>query len=379
MLYLSTFDENRARDILQAIVHDPYNQNNMIVSRAAQAFLDNYHNIEDTYRACRVANWVMTQALTGSSYSSQENYPDLNNLWGFSNSGDFCDEEDAIYTLIDYWNGRQATSSDVITLLEQAGVRMLGHSYLDLNGDQIEDAVAMLQTSSGDGSLSFWLVGFVRGASGIIPVTLNLSDLSLFTNIPNLGRYLISSYNPGDNNAPILILYVEDNLEIIRIDTDNNQAAVSNLYKLHIVTNYQIFRYPDAFEIQVAFNPRRTYDLLGETLRWQSDTQEFQVIAYQVTTSLGIPLNSAARRAESLLFEADDPQAAIELLEVLAAELLPDNYYGYSLPEYLFYLAWAYELTGDQASAAQTYWQLWQSYPDSVYALIAFAHLEFVP
>jgi hypothetical protein len=379
MLYLSLFDESHAGEILQAIVDDPYNQDNGTVLQAAQAFLDNYHQPGDVYRACRAANRVMTRTLGGSGNTSQGDYPDLRSLWGYSTSGDLCDEEDAVYILIDYWNSQPTTSTDIVTLLEQAGVRILGRSSLDLTGDHLDDAMAMMQISSADGSQLFWLAGFVRSASGIIPVTLNLSQLSNSSDLQNPGEYYISFYQPGGNTPPILILLVEGRLHILSIEIANKQAAVTTLYTLHRVTNYQIFRYPDAFEIQVVLNPQQIFDLLGETLRWESATQEFEVTAWQVTNPLGIPLHLVAYRAETLLLKANNPQAAIPLLEVLAFEPLPDDYHLYSRSESLYYLAWAYELTGDDISAAQAYWQLWQSYPDSVYALIAYARLEFEP
>ena len=379
MTYLALFDEDNALAILQAIVDDPYNQENLTVSRAAQTFVDYYHTPGDIYRACYAANWVMQQAFSEANISSAENYTDFMSSWGYSASGDFCDEEDAVYTLIDYWNSQQAASSEIATLLEQAGVRVLGRSLLDLNGDQLEDAVAMLQLSAGDGSQTFWLAGFVNSPSGMLPLTLYQTGLSTSRNPPDMGAFSISSYDPGGELAPVIILYVEDDLKLFRIETYHDQLVASSLYTLYSVTQYQLFRSPDALDIQVRFNPQRTYDKLGETLRYHAATQEFEVVGWQVTNPLGIPLASAARRAETLLLVENDPQAAIPLLEVLVSEPLPEDHPLYSQPESLYYLAWAYELTGDLPRAAQAYWQLWQTYPDSIYALIAFSRLEYVP
>jgi hypothetical protein len=43
----------------------------------------------------------------------------------------------------------------------------------------------------------------------------------------------------------------------------------------------------------------------------------------------------------------------------------------------LYLLGLAYELAGDEVHAVQTYWKLWREAPESAYARLAQAKLEF--
>jgi hypothetical protein len=79
--------------------------------------------------------------------------------------------------------------------------------------------------------------------------------------------------------------------------------------------------------------------------------------------------NEQIHAAERLLFEQNDPQAALAILSTLLGEdtQLVEWPGSGGLPHvrpYLQYLlGLAYEMSGDERNAAQVYWELWNSYP----------------
>ena len=76
-----------------------------------------------------------------------------------------------------------------------------------------------------------------------------------------------------------------------------------------------------------------------------------------------------------MIFSDNNPAGAL----LLVSKVLSESKKGYQpemQPYYTYLLALAYELTGDEVSAVQTYWQLRHDYPGSPYALMARAKLE---
>jgi hypothetical protein len=97
-----------------------------------------------------------------------------------------------------------------------------------------------------------------------------------------------------------------------------------------------------------------------QTEGWTSSEQELAII-----------------QIEQALFEAGDfIQAKTALNELLAKSLFDSS--GLNLIKaYLTYLlALTNELSGDEETAVNLYWQLWHDYPDSPYSLNARRKLE---
>jgi hypothetical protein len=90
----------------------------------------------------------------------------------------------------------------------------------------------------------------------------------------------------------------------------------------------------------------------------------------------------AIQEIRHTLFDLGDAQSAVALLEtLLSGEIIeqgPD--YGIPLvkPCLLYMLGLAYELSDREPDVIQTYWQLWQDYPDNPFAQLAESKLELV-
>ena len=67
------------------------------------------------------------------------------------------------------------------------------------------------------------------------------------------------------------------------------------------------------------------------------------------------------------------------MLTAVLAELRAQEELTWAIPRPLYLLGLAYELSGDEANAVDAYWTLWQTFPESPYALLAQAKLELKP
>jgi hypothetical protein len=84
-----------------------------------------------------------------------------------------------------------------------------------------------------------------------------------------------------------------------------------------------------------------------------------------------VPDQAMVAEVEETLMLRWDTNEAVPLLHDLLANY---SYHGSSRLMYL--LGLAYELTGDEANAVKTYWNLWHDYPETAYARLAESKLE---
>jgi hypothetical protein len=115
------------------------------------------------------------------------------------------------------------------------------------------------------------------------------------------------------------------------------------------------------------------------TYTWNSQSQSFKPpprISPEYEQAMAI------QEINHALFDLEDAQTTITLLEaLLSSEIIehgPD--YGIPLvkPRLLYLLGLAHELTNNEIDAIQTYWELWQAYPDSPYTQLAKSKLDRV-
>jgi hypothetical protein len=115
---------------------------------------------------------------------------------------------------------------------------------------------------------------------------------------------------------------------------------------------------------------------------------ELETFVSSTIESLWIPSqDESIHRIESTLFSDARPADVITPLQSLLAGTIreyetwsQDDMAYISTPRirpYLQYLlGLAYELSGDEANAVHTYWQVWHDYPNNPYALMARHKLE---
>jgi hypothetical protein len=83
---------------------------------------------------------------------------------------------------------------------------------------------------------------------------------------------------------------------------------------------------------------------------------------------------------EHNLFVLGNTQTAVTMLEeLLSGEIIengPDYNSPLLRPRLLYLLGMAYDMTNNNEQAVQTYWELWQDYPDNPYAQLAMFKIE---
>jgi tetratricopeptide (TPR) repeat protein len=82
-----------------------------------------------------------------------------------------------------------------------------------------------------------------------------------------------------------------------------------------------------------------------------------------------------------MLLDENNPDEAIQIFEPvlkkgLVQQLKTKGITVQTASYYTYLLGLAYEMKGDSANAARVYWDLWQTYPDSLYALAVQHKLE---
>lgn len=80
-----------------------------------------------------------------------------------------------------------------------------------------------------------------------------------------------------------------------------------------------------------------------------------------------------------MLGQISPGEARSQLLAIQTLPLEPGMWMVEVETQQRYLIGLTYELTGEGIQAAQTYLELWQSYPDSPYAIMAYAKLEQVP
>jgi hypothetical protein len=77
-----------------------------------------------------------------------------------------------------------------------------------------------------------------------------------------------------------------------------------------------------------------------------------------------------------MLGQISPAQAQIELQHILNLPLQPNRWLPSIHAQLLYLLGLTHELNGKNSQAAQTYLELWQTFPDNPYAVMAYAKLE---
>jgi hypothetical protein len=141
---------------------------------------------------------------------------------------------------------------------------------------------------------------------------------------------------------------------------------------------------PIAFRTELAFQGFPVFSM-------ETDLGTQVYIFYQDTSTDEIQLSSLCDQFRDTLNELENNLLAgkhskknIEELASIGPRLdfacsYPYSSVRYVTPHWQYLLGLAYELDGNARLAAENYFSLWQTYPDSVYAIMAHSKLELAP
>jgi hypothetical protein len=360
-------DTHLALDTLDALIQNPYNPEYSAVTKMAQAYKNTYQN-KGPYLAClSVDRWKSTDKIRLNNYNtsfSEEFLQTLVNHWGFSDvnyaSAYPCDPQ----TTFEAWMQNQtfATKSQLIRWLYENGVQWIGLRQMDINNDGRMDWLVITHLLNND-NMKLWAI--LQLEDRILPIEINTS----FENIETL-TISINQYFPPDHGNPVQVYQMGN--QVVAFQT--------------IERNGQYYPFIQ-FTAGTTENPTRGVEIKDDILtiyfkhgmsqyQWHDQPQRFELL--QSTAD-----ESDSPSLEELLFVEQNPQAVINELEAWFKSINPatenswESYYiENTLPYRTYLLGLAYELNGQDQKAIQTYYNLWQTYPENPFTTIARYKLE---
>lgn len=330
---------------LQTLINSPKDTTRTLFPALARQFIEDYRTDMDIYRACRGSEDFYWSKMEAILKDDRSNYEDVyQEVQGFPSNDPshymICDADKAFQNLL--LDMVDTEIDHIPAVLTQNGVKVKFSRKLnvDFSGDD-----EWIIYDDGD----FWII---------------FSNKEAFQ-----GKRLV--FFSGD---PVVDVKIEATagqfVSILYIRTETYYeiyGVMPGLDNDFLVTESSL---PRVFEqengvTRLQFIVPKPEDYTGwppnpwEGYRWNSDKNTF-------TSDL----------VEYILFQENDPEGVISLLKIVLP--LFDTW-GEDGPKLSYLLGLAYEVTGDEANAVQTYWTLWRKYPESPYAVMARYKLEPLP
>jgi hypothetical protein len=336
-----------ATEIFQSLASSPTEPGNVIVSRAAQDFLEAYAAEQDLYRACQAANLRMARNASES----------------------ICDLPTALVLLSRSWTAAQYL--DPLATLEAYGVQIDSSLRVDLDGDGREDWIFSVKKPWQEpGDLYVLRVG----ESG--------SSLAYLTQAgESPAPFQVNAATLPSQERPTVFLQSGRDFYLLQVVPGVHRLSRYFVNVFRDVRNVE-FSEDDHFRFKINYFPDE-YTPDWEAYEWNEIFQEFYMVADQRSAAQRYedgPVAAAGQAEAKLLGEAN-PADAIPLLKQVLA--MPGTYAEGCPPDVCvdrsrlrYLLALSYELTGEEAKAVQIYWQLWHDDPGSAYAVLARGKLE---
>jgi hypothetical protein len=391
---LYALDGQRSQAIQQLLtVRDhPERPDYHMASQLARVFLNAYPT-DETFPACAKAVNYLSRAMWdqadfGMNFGNLI-HSSIADIWGIDDPrwvydvSTVCNMDAALKQSLPAANLKNTTQ--LIAWLNSSGIGWGPVARADIDGNGVEDWLATLTTKP---DIPTWLPSrqwavwvFLRDEQTINPVEIT----TFWADVPEIS-FEVHHLKPQGN--PVGTLFAENKLSVFEIR--KSQAAlplVSGLQAKPVFLMdplYGIDTFENSSDGQGITVYNRTYngfyspsDTWQASYHWNETTH-----AYIMVEDLPSPQQQTIEEAEHALFESSQPEVAISLLQqLLAGEIREtvtsanENGLIYGPPftsTYLQYLlGLAYELSGDEVNAVQTYWKLWHDYPESPYSLLA--------
>lgn len=394
MVYALQSKVGDAKKEFQQLIDDPTNPTVTAIPQAAQAFLAQYNDDTDVYRACQSALESMEKTI--ASYRGENGQLDrevVKEVWGYVEENDrsvpICELDEAFPLLVRTLG--ISLIADPLTALRQAGVTIPYSAKADVNGDGLEDWIeVVIKPKSGDeAEVASWVLLNTGQSLTPLPVLPYFKQYDAPDKASALADFRIDTVMNAINQAPLTFLQTGDYLYTFQIGQKGDHYQIIKLFQDKQLKNYSILQDSNPLTFRIWYTVDQ-YTPEWAQYRWDPVSNKFQSVEEQLSApqrSYYGPTDSAILAEEMLLNWK--PAEAISLLKNVFALPAGENeggcfaydptWYCMDRPRLHYLLGLAYELTGDQADAVQTYWQLWHDYPGSPYALMARAKLEPAP
>ena len=248
-------------------------------------------------------------------------------------------------------------SEHILTELNRYGVNFLYQEAVDLNDDGELDWLLVPDYQEDDYRF-LWL--FIK-QDGIYQV--DFVSFLVKGEFPPIHSRLI--HLPKDEQ-PSLLINLGDELRLIRTKFVDRKLVIANISIASYIESFAILQKGSFFSVDVNNNLQYPFlfDSYHQIFEWDSEKEQFIAQDY----------------FEKMLLTSDQPQKIIPELSDAINRLQSINadkeILGFSISRLQYLLGLAYELSGDRDKAAETYYNLWLTYPDQPYAIMAREKLQ---
>lgn len=348
MNYVYAEDVENAHAVFEALRDESLLPASPGFSQAASAFLEQYDGRSGgAYTGC-LAAYKLLQTTESEFQDSRKQMP-------------LCSIDLLLSQELPYFNGINTDAN------YSFADEIIDAQQLDLNGDGTLDWLLFLYNP-------FYVYDEGGDIWVILPTSTGVEVVKLTSFRHTYGQQLqitVQTHSFPLLDTPLLgIIFKEDARLYQLVQINGTWQAKRHPYIID--GQYNLTVTESKLQLQVTYTDN--YRLDSITYEWQNG--EFVEINRHAPNSLGIPFDEAFTLAETLIFEEQDYETAVSILNVIINELNTEDRLATRLPEMLYFLGLAHELQGQEDEAVAAYWQLWHDYPTDPYALMAAAKLE---
>ena len=348
VVYAMQSRQAEAVKVFEDLISNPSDPTRDLFPRMARTFLKQYHGDADLYRACLAGNRLFEQFIPKKRFGDRNVetlvQQGVNLDWlDAEYAMPLCDPNQALTVMVrlpDFADG------GLVNYLIQKGVEIRSYYKIDVNSDGREE---------------FFLA--LNDADGIMVYT--QGDIYMLQELPvPYGESIptfddVKLFHDGVSQTTLLLIRSDRNWWAYGLTNDFELSYLSTWTRRG--SNRIVIRVEDDLPlVQVFGSP---YSTVWDGYRWNPLTREFQ-----------------SDLSEYELFIRKDFARSVEVSHYEYGRLsgmTANTWFDYGHAYYL--AALSSELAGDSKTAAKIYWQLWQKFPGSPYAILAKAKLEPVP
>ena len=351
-LYAVNSQSENGRVALQQLIDEPVNPITPTLSLAAQAFINVYQDDSNLYQACVAASEVMINAFPEpSNYSA-----DYLAAWGYSSSRFPCDSSEAWQILLEQTKFMQP--EEAIAFLQAHGVATVDITSNDLDGDGKDETLFTVESSA-------TFRGVSRATYAFFETEIGLTSIQLGFDATSVTQWETASVQ--DKNTLLHFVLDDEMLLVFEVNVQENEVIIQRYFRresLYNAENFTVVEQGDSLVLTVDSLPT-TYRPRQMSFRWNQQIEDFETVATDTPYFLGRSIYDLVAQAKVMLFE----EGRIEETAVMLSSYTAN--YEVELPEAYYLLALAFELSGQEQQAVETYWQMWRDFPDDSFAIMA--------
>jgi len=350
------FNQVEASNTLRSLVQSPANPKSPFLD-VVKAYQASYIRPTDIFSACQAAQAVWNRIV--SNYPAQYGNVDFQKMGadvGFTLENDeICSHSAALHQLVKKLDPNQPERFP--DQLAQFGLKIPFSAHFAANQGGKMDWLLTVSTpdSNQPQAAEVWLL--LSGTTGPELILLGSSSDST-------SSYRLETIQLPGSDRDAFIYADNSSIQIFRLYPGNGGTAVERLLSEDAVVDHQVIAQPGSTDIIVYPDPKQFFP--QERYHWEDALGQF--IKYDA-------------QEEELLLQDNFDGVIREVPPLLSKlTLMPESSPYYSKQResarLTYLLGLAYELSGDQANAVRVYFNLWRSYPDEPYGVMAQDKLE---